>query len=300
MPKSALEKELEKQRQEQKRFADNQKKMAEKQVREERELARKREIDSQAQSIVNNAKNVNGFIVIDGESEQFLRIILEKIEQVIQKGESPQSQIAIRVDALPEYLQRSFSFQLKKLEHYGMISGVVNFTYMAHLTVTPEGLNYFAEKEKAMSTPMALNPHRKTYDVFISHANSDKEEYVDKLYTTVKKLGINVFYDKEVLAWGDNWKQVILDGTADSEFAIIVISQNFFNREWTEKELNEFLNQQNEGGQKVVLPLLYGITRQDLIVHYPELADIQYISTDDYSKEEIAILLAKELIKRYK
>lgn len=190
MPKSALEKELEKQRQEQKRFADNQKKMAEKQAKEKRELARKREIDSQAQSIVNNAKNVNGFIVIDGESEQLLRIILEKIEQVIQEGKSPQSQIAIRVDALPEYLQRSFSLQLKKLEHYGMISGVVNFTYMAHLTVTPEGLSYFAEKEKAMSTTMTLNPHRKTYDVFISHANSDKEEYDKELITQepVKKM----------------------------------------------------------------------------------------------------------------
>ena len=136
--------------------------------------------------------------------------------------------------------------------------------------------------------------------MFISHANKDKEKYVEKLYEAVKRLGIDVFYDKEVLTWGDNWKRVILDGTADSEFALIVISQNFFDREWTEKELDEFLTQQNERGQKTVLPLLHGITRQELIAHYPVLEEIQYIGTDDYNEKEITIMLAKELIKRYK
>ena len=76
--------------------------------------------------------------------------------------------------------------------------------------------------------------------------------------------------------------------------------KNFFGREWTEKELNEFLNQQNESGQKIVLPLLHEISLDELKEHYPQLGDIQCINTKDYSKEEITILLAKELIKRYK
>ena len=116
----------------------------------------------------------------------------------------------------------------------------------------------------------------------------------------VKRLGINVFYDTDVLSWGDNWKQVILEGTSDSEFAIIVISDNFFGREWTEKELNEFLTQQNESGQKIVLPLLYNVSVDELKNHYPQLGDIQCISSKDFSKEDITILLAKELIKRFK
>ena len=55
-------------------------------------------------------------------------------------------------------------------------------------------------------------------------------------------MGINIFYDKESLEWGDNWKAVILNGTKKAEFAVIVISENFFDREWTEKELTEFLS----------------------------------------------------------
>ena len=82
--------------------------------------------------------------------------------------------------------------------------------------------------------------------------------------------------------------------------AMIVISKNFFGRERTEKELHEFLSRQNTSEQKIVLPLLHGITLEELKEHYPELGDIQCINSDDYSKKEITIFFARELIKRYK
>lgn len=138
----------------------------------------------------------------------------------------------------------------------------------------------------------------KKYDLFISHASKDKSTFVDELYETFSKLGIRIFYDKEVISWGDNWKKVILEGTEQSEFAVIVISNNFFGREWTERELNEFLQRQNSSNQKIILPLLYGVTRDDLLEKYPTLSEIQYISSEDYSVDEICILFAKELIKR--
>ncbi len=59
---------------------------------------------------------------------------------------------------------------------------------------------------------------------------------------------------KNHFEWGDNWKERILNGTKKAEFAIIVISENFFDREWTERELSEFLNRQNRNGQKLILP----------------------------------------------
>lgn len=141
---------------------------------------------------------------------------------------------------------------------------------------------------------------RKRYDVFISHASKDKEEYVDQLTAAVRRLGIDIFYDTDVISWGDNWKKAILNGTAESEFAVIVISKNYFGREWTEKELKEFLTRQNESGQKIVLPLLLGISLNELKEQYPDLGEIQCISTNQHDIQEIVILLAKELIKRYK
>lgn len=163
---------------------------------------------------------------------------------------------------------------------------------------------YYEEEDVSRSAPANTTKehavNRKKYDVFISHANSDKLDYVEDLYQTIAKLGINVFYDKETFEWGDNWKQKIYDGVDTSEFAIIVISNNYFGREWTEKELKSFLNRQNASGEKIILPLLHGITISDLCAHYPELGDIQAISDDKYDIKDVAILFARQLLKRYR
>ena len=56
------------------------------------------------------------------------------------------------------------------------------------------------------------------YDVFISHANADKEALIEELYNSLNKLGVKIFYDKETLEWGDKFKDKILEGTKKSEF----------------------------------------------------------------------------------
>ena len=138
------------------------------------------------------------------------------------------------------------------------------------------------------------------YDVFISHANKDKDDLIEELYHSLSKLGISIFYDKESLEWGDNWKERILNGTKRAEFAIIVISENFFDREWTERELSEFLNRQNRNGQKLILPIIHNITNGQLKAKYPSIADIQAIDSSKYNCDQIALLFARQLIKRLK
>lgn len=150
------------------------------------------------------------------------------------------------------------------------------------------------------NNPIKAENEMKEYDVFLSHANADKNDYVDELYGVLNKLGIHIFYDKESLEWGDDWKQRILDGTQKSEFAIIVISENFFDREWTEKELSEFFNRQNHNNQKIILPLLFNITIEEFKAHYPNLENIQALQTAKVTKEEVAIQFARQLIKRLK
>lgn len=134
--------------------------------------------------------------------------------------------------------------------------------------------------------------------MFLSHASKDKISFVEELKQVLDQLGILIFYDKDSIEWGDKWKEKILEGVAQSEFAIIVISENFFGREWTEKELSEFLNRQNSSGQKIILPILFNVTVQQLESRYPDLADIQAIVSSDHSKEEIALLFARQYIKR--
>lgn len=276
MAKSPLEKAIEKQQKEAKIMADQ-------------EAIRQR-----ASAIVNGQPIVDGMRIMDPSAEEIFRIMLSLYDGNKNRDISGNYQV------FPAAYHSSITLEFEKLNMYGVISSFHTY-YLGgwSATISPQGLTYFASKEETQMLNQAKETTaQKEYDVFISHACKDKSDYVDSLYVTIRKLGVHIFYDTENLSWGDNWKQVILNGTNSSEFAIIVISENFFGREWTERELQEFLRRQNASGQKIVLPLLHNITLERLKEKYPSLGDVQVINSDRYSKEEIAILFAKELIKR--
>ena len=190
----------------------------------------------------------------------------------------------------------------KKLEEDGLIENVryMGMKYIG-FDFTYNGYHYFDQRQKVDETIFkSKNQSRKMYDVFLSHASKDKSDYVEELKQTLDILGIDVFYDKDTIEWGDEWKKKIYEGLKKSEFAIIVISENFFDREWTELELKTLLERQNDEGQKLILPILHNITTEQLRNKYPTVADIQAIESSKNSNEQIALLFAKQLIKRYK
>ena len=206
---------------------------------------------------------------------------------------------------------KAFSYKyLRNHFAYTLIDRTLNNTYGAYrigsiINYLEQVYNDFSfwdsieeKRPEASTTPS----HTKIamYDVFISHANADKATYVDDLKKSLDKLNIQVFYDKDTLEWGDNWKDKILEGVKKAEFAIIVISENFFGREWTEKELTDFLSRQNRNGQKIILPILHNITVAQLQEKYPAVADIQALDSSKYSCDEIALKFAAQLIKRLK
>ena len=280
MPKSAIEKALEKQQKEAKR------------------LAEKEALSKTAASIVSGQPIIGGMRIMDAASEALLSSILTAYNG------NENMEVRGNYEKIPAPYRQSLSLHMEKLSMYGVISSHYVWTNaMWEATLTPQGITYFDDKDNAYKRENTqqnneVKTMRKQYDVFISHANKDKLDYVDSLYMAIRKLGVNIFYDSEVLSWGDDWKKVLLDGTEQSEFAIIVISENFFGREWTERELEEFLKRQNTSGQKIVLPLLHNVSLDMLKEKYPSLADIQCIDTVRYSKEDITVLFAKELIKR--
>lgn len=291
MAKSDIEKALE-------RHQKNLKTAADKQAREQKRAEEKRALQEKAASIVQGQPIIGNFKIMDSASEEMLKVICS------QYTENESNYVSGNTDIFPAPYQYSLKLQFEKLSIYGMIVsyGVyMGGNWEAHLS--PQAFSYFDDKEKTLesqSVSVVNKKNFKEYDLFLSHANDDKLAYVDGLYDCLKKLGIRIFYDKEELEWGDNWKQRILDGTAKSEFAIIVISNNFFGREWTERELSEFMQRQNESGQKIILPLLYNITLDELKEKYPYLTDIQCLKTKDKTVEEVVILFAGQLLKRYK
>ena len=134
------------------------------------------------------------------------------------------------------------------------------------------------------------------YDLFISHASEDKEGFVRPFVNSLERLGVKVWYDDFSLKLGDSLSRSIDEGIKNSRYGLIVISKNFLVKQWPDYEYRSLLSRQvNE--RSLILPLWYGVSKNDIMQYSPFLADLKAASVnskDDYKK---AILQIVEVIR---
>ena len=137
---------------------------------------------------------------------------------------------------------------------------------------------------------------RKDYDVFISHANEDKDEIVSPLAIALQGEGLSVWYDDFELRIGDSLRQKIDAGIARSRFGIVVLSEHFFAKGWTKYELDGIVSMHTSGEQGI-LPIWHKLTKAQVIEKSPSLADKIARNTADFTAQEIAREIA-QVIRR--
>jgi len=178
-------------------------------------------------------------------------------------------------------------------------------TVRSSVRVLPNALPEYREPALSTIPSLVRRPHAIPnlgdgqnaidYDVFISHASEDKDEVVRPLAYALKEEGLKVWYDEFELKIGDSLRRKIDMGLARSKFGIVVLSNNFIKKGWTNYELDGIITKANTGEQ-VVLPIWHNITKKEVIDFSPSLADKLARNTSSYTVEEIAIEIA-ELIK---
>ena len=109
------------------------------------------------------------------------------------------------------------------------------------------------------------------WDVFISHASEDKEDFVRPLAEGLRALDLRVWYDELTLKIGDSLREAIDHGLGQSRFGIVVLSQHFFSKQWPQNELDGLLAREVDG-LKVILPVWHKITRAQVEDFSPVLA----------------------------
>jgi len=132
----------------------------------------------------------------------------------------------------------------------------------------------------------------KEYDVFISHASEDKEAVVRSLADALVKGGLKVWYDEFELKIGDSLRRKIDKGLAHSRFGIVVLSQAFFKKGWTNYELDGLVTR-TVSGEQILLPIWHNISKNEVIEYSPSLADKVARSTANYTIDEIATEIIK-------
>lgn len=142
-----------------------------------------------------------------------------------------------------------------------------------------------------------VSPHEDKYDIFISHAYQDKEEFIEPLVELLRGMGFRVWYDRFVLAVGDSLRESIDKGIRNSEYGLVVLSPNFIARAkgWAERELNGLTAMEVAGRKKLILPVWYNVGYEDVLEFSPTIADKYALNTEDMSLEEIADAIAEVL-----
>jgi hypothetical protein len=135
----------------------------------------------------------------------------------------------------------------------------------------------------------------KEWDVFISHASEDKDDFVRPLAQALAQLGVKVWYDEFTLVVGDSLSRSIDRGLTASTYGIVIISPSFIEKKWPERELRGLVAREIEEEQKVILPIWLGVTKDQVLEFSPPLADTIAIRTEGMSAEEISLGLLKTI-----
>lgn len=132
------------------------------------------------------------------------------------------------------------------------------------------------------------------YDAFICHASEDKNDLVRPLAESLQAMGHAIWYDEFELKVGDSLRRSIDRGLARSRFGIVVLSPSFFAKNWPQYELDGLVAKET-AGNKVILPLWHKVSKDEVIIYSPTLADRVALNTTTYTIVELAQELGKAL-----
>jgi hypothetical protein len=139
------------------------------------------------------------------------------------------------------------------------------------------------------------------HDVFISHADEDKETVARPLAQALVDRGWTVWLDELELTVGDSLHGTIEAALARSRFGVVVLSPAFFAKTWPQRELAGLAAREVDAGTKVILPVWHNVNRAYLVAHAPTLADRLGAPTSDGMRsvvEQIARALERAESRR--
>lgn len=107
-------------------------------------------------------------------------------------------------------------------------------------------------------------------DVFICHAHRDKATHARPLARSLAREAVSCWLDEGEIRPGDSLFRAINQGLAGASQVVVLITENFLGRGWTERELEAATSIELEVGETVVVPIL-AVDRRRLLDRYPLL-----------------------------
>jgi hypothetical protein len=136
---------------------------------------------------------------------------------------------------------------------------------------------------------------------FISHDSRDKEIIAKPLANGLSSRLCSVWYDEYSLKVGQSLRESIEDGIKNAKKCILVLTKDFLeNPGWTKKEFNSIFTREMIFNEKIVIPIWFGIKKEEVYEYSSSLADTVALiwpdskkMTEEEYKKEVEKLISK-------
>ncbi len=157
--------------------------------------------------------------------------------------------------------------------------------YRASVVRFTESLGRLMNLRNSNLLPKTANATHE-HDAFISHASEDKAALARPLADALLANGHRIWLDEFTLKVGDSLRRSIDKGLRSSRFGIVILSNAFFAKNWTNHELDGLVAREMDGS-KIILPIWHGITKAQMMNYSPSLADKYALSSERSTIEEL-------------
>ncbi|PCF34119.1 hypothetical protein B5C00_06740 [Staphylococcus delphini] len=180
-------------------------------------------------------------------------------------------------------LDKERAKQQERLEKTINNSSKGNYNLMIQLLSNSDQINALSEQVKQSAKQKEVIE----YDVFLSHSNLDKEEYVSELSEKLADKGLKVFEDEKVFEIGQSQTQMMNMGILNSRFVVVFLSRNFIKSGWSKYEFISFLNREINEDNIIILPIWHEIGVEEVKEYNPYLVDKHALNTSKFSIDEM-------------
>jgi len=153
------------------------------------------------------------------------------------------------------YFQQLFFCNLQALSYKELEEPSKFYLSISSLYTATE---LFAPKKTYSYKKRDVEPSFKTNKIFISYSHKD-EEWLRKIYNYLKPLkhnNLKIWYDKEKIKTGDDWKNTILKNIDDAHMAICLVSKNFLKSDFIRENEIPAICKMKESNGLTIFPIL--------------------------------------------
>jgi hypothetical protein len=134
------------------------------------------------------------------------------------------------------------------------------------------------------------------WEIFISHSKKD-DTFANWLKEKLASVNLNVWYDNDVILYGNSILEKIDEGLKESDILILIVSKNALNSQWVKNEIKPRIHKCIKTKNAPIIPIVLDNTKPDDLFVF--LEDIRYIEFPEYHPDDNKFLELLDHIGRH-